>query len=159
MDFNSFDSVAAAETGADCHVRHPVSLKPLFDNPDDPTVDNGKPCIVILMGAEAPSVRSASRALQKARAQAKDPDADGDKEGGDGLSLDEIHDRMVEGLAPRVLGFKNIHKGKQAATKADAAWFFNLNRLNGREDEKSFAEQAAEFSGKRASYLGNGSPG
>lgn len=149
MDFNKFDSVAAAEKGADCHMKDPATLEPLFD-------EKGKPCIVTLLGAEAPSVRAATRELQKARAKAKEATGD---EAEDGISLDEIHDRLVEVLLPRVVGFKNISNGKKAATKEDAAWFFNLNRMNGRDDEKSFAEQCGEFSSKRAGYLGNVSAG
>ena len=159
MDFNKFDSVTAAEKGADCHLKHPATQQPLFDNPEDPFKDNGKPCIVILMGAEAPSVRAANRALQKARALAK-PDADSDSDqDSEFTSYDELHERMVENLVPRVLGFKNVRKGKQAATKEDAAWFFNLNRFNGQVKEKSFVEQAGDFSSSRVGYLGNASAG
>jgi len=155
MDFNKFDSVSAAEKGANYHVRHPATLKPLFDNPDDPTVDNGKPCLVELLGAEGPTVRALNRKIQKAQAQAEPKDEHDRKEGGDELSIDDIHDRMVKTLAPRVLGFTNIKNGNTAATKKDAVWFFNLNHLNSQKGEMSFVEQAGEFSGKRSSCLGN----
>ncbi|MBY6135035.1 hypothetical protein KUV61_04295 [Nocardioides marinus] len=159
MDFNAFDSVSAAEKGAELHIRHPATGKPLFDNPKDPFADNGKPCIVIVKGAEAPSVREARRALQKARAQAdgepKAAEADKDED----LSFDDLHERMVEALSCQVCGFKNIHRGDQPATTKDVEWFLNLNRFNAQSDEKSFAEQLAEFSSKRANYLGNGSAG
>ncbi|AUQ49947.1 hypothetical protein PhaeoP83_01673 [Phaeobacter inhibens] len=153
MDFNQFDSVSAAEKGADCHLKHPATLKPLFDNPDDPTVDNGKPCLAVVLGAEAPSVRAASRARQKARAEADD----GDEKADDENTLEAVHERMVEAMVPRVLGFKNVRKGKAPATKADAAWLFGLNRMNAQEGEMSFAEQVAAFSAKRGNYLGNAS--
>lgn len=154
MDFNKFDTVKAAEQGADLHIKCSVTLKPLYDNPEDRYADNGKPCCVTLLGAEAPSVRAAAREMQKARAAAKKDDADDEV-----VSLDDVHDRMVEALVPRVTGFKNVHNGDKPATKKDATWFFNLNRMNGVEGEKSFAEQAAEFSGRRAGYLGNVSGG
>lgn len=152
MDFNKFDSVSAAEKGADCQIKHPATLEPMFDA-------EGKPCIVILIGAESAAARAASRDLQKAWAKAKEAKkADGGEEG-ESISFDEIHERLVETLLPRVVGFKNIMNGDKPATKKDAAWFFNLNRMNGVEGEKSFAEQAAEFSGRRGSYLGNASAG
>ena len=152
MDFTQFDSVAAAERGADCHVVHPASGKPLFDNPDNPFVDNGKPCLVTLLGAEAPSVRAANRERQKARAAAEkaNPEASDDA-----VMFDDLHDRLVEGIAPRIIGFKNIRKGDVAATKEDAAWFLNLNRMVGRAGEKSFVEQLSDFSSSRGRYLGN----
>ncbi|MCI5096657.1 MAG: hypothetical protein MRY77_10120 [Rhodobacteraceae bacterium] len=163
MDFTTFDSATAAETGADCHIKHPVTGLPLYDNPGKECEDNGKPCIVMVQGVEAPSVRAAMRDLQKARAQAADSAAgdnqDGPAKGDEDLSIDELHDRMVEGLHFRIVGFKNIHKGERAATKRDAKWFLNLNRLNPQADGDSFVEQIADFSRKRGSYLGNVSGG
>ena len=152
MDFNQFNTVAAAEKGAECHIKCPATLKPLFDNPDDPTADNGKPCIVVVLGGEAASVRAAIRAAQKARAAAAE-----DEDNLPDTSLAELHERMVESVLPRIIGFKNISKGSKPATKADADWFLNLNVINGQKDEKSFAEQLGEFSSKRANYLGNAS--
>jgi len=151
MDFNKFDSVSAADKGAECHLKHPATLKPLYDNPKDPTEDNGKPCIALVLGAESPTVRAASRAIEKARAKGKPKSTDEEEL----VSLDEIHADMVEVLAPRITGFKNIHKGKKAATNEDADWFLNLNRMNAQKDEKSFVEQVAEFTSSRAGYLGN----
>lgn len=166
MDFQQFDSVSAAEKGAECHILHPVTQAPLFDNLDDPTEDNGKPCIVVVLGAEAPTVREINRANQKARAKAKlkgetvNKAGQTTEDGTDGLddeefSLDDLHDRMVQSLAPRIVGFKNISKGSKPATKKDAEWFLNLNRLSTQEGERSFAQQVGDFSSKRASYLGN----
>lgn len=159
MDFNAFDSVSAAEKGAELHIKHPATGKPLFDNPDDPFADNSKPCIVIVKGAEAPSVREARRELQKARAQADDAKNNEAEGNDDDLSFDDLHERMVEALSCQVCGFKNIHRGDNPATKKDVEWFLNLNRFNAQSDEKSFAEQLAEFSSKRANYLGNASAG
>ncbi|MEX0304096.1 MAG: hypothetical protein AB3N24_16880 [Leisingera sp.] len=155
MDFNKFDTVAAAEKGADFHVMCPATQQPLFDNSKNPYEDNGKPCTVTLLGSEASAVRAAAREAQKAKAAAK-PDADG---GDDFVSYDDLHDQMVEKLIPLVIGFKNIRNGNKAAAKEDAAWFFNLTRFNGKENEPSFAEQAVKFVGSRASYLGNVSTG
>ncbi|ABF64346.1 hypothetical protein TM1040_1661 [Ruegeria sp. TM1040] len=149
MDFNKFDSVSAAEKGAAMQLKDPATLAPLF-------TEDGKPCEVILLGSEAPSVRAAMRELQKARANSQDAEGDTDDEG---VSYDQIHDKLVEGLLPRVVGFNNVFNGDKPATKRDAKWFFGLNRFNGQEGEKSFAEQAAEFSAKRGGYLGNASAG
>ena len=149
MDFNKFDSVSAAEKGAAMQIKDPATLKPLF-------TEDGKPCEVILLGAESPTVRAAIRELQKARAGAPEGNEDPEKEN---IPYDVVHERLVEGLLPRVAGFNNVFKGDKPATKRDAAWFFNLNRYNGQEGEKSFAEQAVEFSNKRSSYLGNASVG
>lgn len=166
MDFQQFDSVSEAEKGAECHILHPATQAPLFDNPDDPTEDNGKPCIVMVLGAEAPTVREINRANQKARAKAKPkgekaskddqtPEDDTEALDDEEFSLDDLHDRMVQSLAPRIVGFKNISKGSRPATKKDAKWFLNLNRLNTQEGERSFAQQVGDFSSKRANYLGN----
>lgn len=155
MDFNVFNSVAAAEKGAALHLKHPATLELLYDNPKGPTVANDKPCVVMVLGAEAPSVRAASRAIQKARATSKPEDAKEGAEGDKLVSLDEIHDQMAETLAGRVTGFKNLRNGERPATKKDVDWFFSLNRLNAQEGEKSFVEQVGDFSSKRGNYLGN----
>ncbi len=143
MDFNKFDSVSAAESGADLHLKHPATMEPLYG-------DDGSPCIVTLLGGEASAVRAALRDMQKKRAAQEDDDKDE-------RTLEDIHELLVEGLIPRVVGFKNVFRGSKPATKKDADWFFNLNRLNGQEGEESFAEQASKFSSSREAYLGNGS--
>jgi len=74
MDFNKFDSVSAAEKGAAMQLKDPATLAPLF-------TEDGKPCEVILLGSEAPSVRAAMRELQKARANSQDAEGDTDDEG------------------------------------------------------------------------------
>lgn len=154
MDFNKFDTVSAAEKGAEWHIKDPVSLKPLYDNPEDPYADNGKPCVGILLGSEAPSVRSAARDAQKKRAAGPEGDSkDSDKEAT--VSFDEIHEQLVDGMKFRLVAFKNVRRGDKPAGKSDAEWFFNLNRMNNQEGEISFVEQAIEFSNKRANYLGN----
>jgi hypothetical protein len=150
MDFNKLDSVTAAKTGAELHICHPASGLPLYDNSKDATVDNGKPCIVVVMGEEAPEVRAAMRAWHKENARSEDADTED-------MFIDDLHDRLVAQAAPRIIGFKNIKNGQKAATAEDAAWFLNLNRFNTQDGEKSFVEQVLEFSNKRASYLGNGS--
>lgn len=160
MDFTAFDSVKPAENGAECHIKHPATGEPLYDNRGKPFEDNGKPCIVIVQGVEAPSVRAAMRDLQKARAHAAESDdGSGAKASGDDeeLSLEQLHDRMVEGLHFRIVGFKNIRRGENAAGKRDAKWFLNLNRFDPQVEGESFVEQVATFSSKRSAYLGNGS--
>ncbi|MBY5976730.1 hypothetical protein KUV39_08730 [Phaeobacter italicus] len=150
MDFNKFDSVSAAEKGAAMHIKDPTTLEPLF-------TEDGKPCEIILLGSEAPSVRAAYREAEKARLNAEKAEGTSDAEGDDAefLSMDDFHEKTVELLLPRVVGFNNVFKGDKPATKKDAPWFFGLNRMNGQKGEKSFAEQASDFSAKRASYLGN----
>lgn len=152
MDFNKYDTVTAAEKGAGLHVKDPATMKPLYDNPEGATVPNGKPCIVILKGFESQTVRDKQRETRKLRAS--DPD---EVEKPEDRSVDELHDSLVEQMVPRVVGFKNIHKGKKLATADDAKWFFELNRLNFHGDEKSFVQQAADYTSSRAGYLGNGS--
>lgn len=157
MDFNNLNSVAAAEKGADLHLCHPATGAKLYDNADNPFEDNGKPCIVTVLGSEAPAVRKSLRSVQKARAKAE-PEQDGKDD--DDVSLDELHEQLVAGAKVLITGFKNINNGKKAAkAPEDIDWFLGLNRVNLQENESSFAEQVNAFAAKRGNFLGNASDG
>lgn len=145
MDFNKFDSRQAAETPARLQLVDPATGALLFADED-----RTKPCIVLVLGAESRSAQAALRAIRqaklKAKAKTKTDDADG---------LEDVHASIVEGTVPLIMGFENISRGDKAATRDDAEWFLNLQMLNGREGERSFVEQVADFATSRANFLGN----
>ena len=147
MDFNQFDSRSPADEGRPLHLKHPATGKPLYDNPEDATVDNGKPCRVVVRGSEG---RAAQKAIRDAvRARTTNPEDDED-------SVEFQHTRLVEVTAPLVIGFENVFRGEEPAeAPKDISWFLNLQITTGRPGEKCFAEQIADFSMKRANYLGN----
>jgi hypothetical protein len=140
MDFNSFDSRAAAEKGRDLHLVHPST--------GDAILDGGKPCIVIVRGTES---REAQAALAKIRKMKL-----AEEEKADEASLEDMHQRLVETAMPLVIGFNNVNRGdKPAAAPADVEWFLNLQLINGVEGERSFVEQVVNFATKRSNFLGN----
>jgi len=143
MDFNQFDSRAAAEKGAELHLEHPATGALLYADKAEK-----KPCIVTVRGSESPSVRDAVRAAQKARAKSKDAEQDAN-------TLDGLNDSICEGAKRLIAGFKNINNGDKPATLQDIDWFLGLNMMIGREEEKSFAEQVVGFATSRGNYLGN----
>lgn len=154
MDFTKFDSVAASEQGADYHLKCAATGKPLFDNDKDPYADNGKPCLITVKGQEAASVREQSRLRQKAKAQEKPSTDDGED---DFVTFDDLHKEAVKIIIPRIIGFKNIRKGKKEIGLEDAEWLLNLNRLNAHPNEEAFVKQLSDFSASRAGFLGNAS--
>ena len=136
MDFNQFDSRAAADKGAWMHVRSPINGKPMFDD--------GKPCRVKVLGVEG---EIGQKLMSDARKQMK----------GD---FDEIdaQDRMVSEALPLIVDFENIHRGKKLATAPDdSEWFLRMQKVVG-GNEKSFVEQVRDFALIRANFLGNGLP-
>lgn len=143
MDFTQFDSRAAADEGRELHLVHPATGDLLYDG--------DKPCIVIVRGNES---RAAQQEMAKIRA-AKVAD-----EGDDDQGLEQVHERLIEAVRHLIIGFKNISRGKQKAKAPDDVdWFLNLQMVNGRADERSFAEQVAAFATKRANFLGVPSKG
>jgi hypothetical protein len=132
MDFNQFDSRAAADKPRDLHLRHPVSGELLYDD--------GKPCIAEILGAESPRVQSALKALARAKVK------------GDAL---ETHDDLVALAAPLIVGFRNVNRGDKPATAADAAWLLGLQIPNGQDGQASFVEQVSQFATDRGNFLGN----
>lgn len=143
MDFNDFDSRTAADEGRWMHVKHPVSGDLLYDG--------DAPCEVLCKGAEGREVqkevakmRAASVALQDAK-----------EEGADDETMAMLHEKLCKAVTPFVAGFRNINNGaKPAKAPKDVAWFLDLNMMNGRHGERSFAEQIADFATRRASFLG-----
>lgn len=148
MDFSQFDSRAAADEGRPLHLKHPVTGKPLYDNADA-TAPNDKPCRVWVTGSEG---REAQKVLREIlRSDLKDDDSDDAMK-----SMEDQHGRLVRLTGPLITKFENVNRGDApAAAPDDSEWFLNLQLTNGRTDEKSFAEQVAEFSTGRGNYLGN----
>jgi len=132
MDFNQFDSRAAAETPRELHLKHPVTGEPMFDG--------DKPCIALVLGSESRTVQTATRAKAKAALS----DKPGDKDIGDDLAAT---------AKPLITGFKNISRGNKPATLEDVDWFLGLQIPNG--NELSFVEQVITFATDRAKFLGN----
>lgn len=142
MDFTQFDSRAAAETGRDLHLKHPVTGELMYD---------GKlPCMVNVIGSESREAQSALRAINKAKAK-------GDKKAED-QTLEDLQETLSRSAAPLIKGFKNINRGtKPAVVPDDVEWFLGLQLINGQDGEESFVEQVSRFATKRANFLGNGS--
>lgn len=142
MDFSEFDSRAAAETGRDLHLKHPVSGELLYDGKN--------PCVVNVIGSESREAQAALRAINKAKAK-------GDKKAED-QTLEDLQKTLSESAAPLIKGFKNVNRGDKPATAPDdVAWFLGLQLINGQDGEESFVEQVSKFATKRANFLGNGS--
>lgn len=58
IDLKRLDVASAAAAGADLHLKHPATLEPLFD---------GKtPATIRMLGRDAPAVRDAARAADRA---------------------------------------------------------------------------------------------
>lgn len=147
MDFTKFDSRAAAEVAGRLHLTHPATGELLFADKAQE-----KPCIVLVRGSESRSAQAALRAVRNAKLS-------GPKKAETGQTLEDVHQAMVDGAKPLIVGFENVARGEAAATAADAEWFLNLQLINGREGEKTFVEQVIEFATDRANYLGNASQG
>lgn len=153
MDFNTFDSRAAAAKGRPLHLVHPSEGYLLYCKNADGGDDLDRPCRVICLGLEGRAAQAALQELQRAKIKQ-------DRGAGKAVAnrtLEDLHAEMTAGAVVVVTGFENIFIGDRAATKDDAEWFFGLQMLNGRDDEKSFLEQVTEFASKRANFLGNGS--
>lgn len=58
MDLKRFDVASAASAGADLHLKHPSTQEPILDN--------GQPVTIRLIGRDAPAVREAARAADRA---------------------------------------------------------------------------------------------
>ena len=145
MDFTKFDSRAAAEVAGRLHLANPATGELLYA--DD---KREKPCIVLVRGSESRTVQTALRAVRNAKMT-------GTKKAETAQTLEDLHQAMVDGAKPLIVGFENVARGEVAATAADADWFLNLQLINGREGEKAFVEQVIEFATDRSNYLGNAS--
>lgn len=152
MDFEKFDSRAAATRGAKLHIKHPVTGEPVYDDPIENGGTNSRPCNVIVLGSESHQAQAALREIQKRRMTA----TSGKKKGEEEVRfLTDLQAELVEAIKPLILGFENINRGKSEATLADVDWFLNLQLMNGSETEISFAEQISNFARSRANFLGN----
>lgn len=94
FDFSIFDTVGAAEKGADLHLLHPVTLEPVFADGDK----QKKPIIITLKGMESDDF---ARELQRRQRQNK-----GKKD----LDLDETRRQAAETYAKLTLGWQNIEE-------------------------------------------------
>lgn len=103
MDFTAFNSRAAAETGADMTILHPVTGEPILHGDE--------PCIVIVRGTESPSAQAAMTALRKARIARKEATTDKPADAGDDMTIAELHEELVEAALPLVLGFRHVEIG------------------------------------------------
>lgn len=162
MDFNKFDARAAADEGRPLHVRHPVTGLPMYDDDDDASHDNGKPCIVYVRGAEGKETQTLIHAaLEEIRGSEPEPENGGKKR----RSAEDTHREVVALSKPLITGFENIHRGdKEAVAPKDCEWFLNLqmsrDQFDGRTGRAleglSFGEQVLAFAQERANFLGNG---
>ena len=153
MDFNKFDTRAAAEIGQKMPIRHP-------HNGEIITTDDGEPCCVLVTGSQ-------SRALQAdvlKEAKAKMAKKDGKDE--TPASMEEIQQMLVKAAAKVIVGFEGVEFDGKPATKEDAERFLDLNfvslkSLNDKDSEAwngdSFAQQVLKFSNDIENYLGNAS--
>jgi len=143
MDFTAYDSRAAAETGRDLQLKHPVTGDLMFDG--------DKPCMVNVIGSESREAQAAIRAVQKAKTKSEKDEEQ---------NIENLHKLLVQTATPLVKGFKNIDRGdKPAKAPDDVDWLLNLQLINGQDGEESFVEQIAKFATRRANFLGNGSKG
>jgi len=117
MDFNTFDSRAAAEVAGRLHLAHPATGELLYA--DD---KREKPCIVLVLGTEGRTAQEALRARRKTKLVAAKKD-DGRE------TLDELHAEMVDRAKPLIAGFENVSRGEAPASSADAEWFLNLQMV------------------------------
>ena len=145
MDFSKFDSRAAASTGRDLHLVHPVTGELLYNDKA-----RKEPCMVTLIGTESPAAQAAMREINRAKVKADK----GKKDDGE-QTLEDLHKLLVETTRPLIMGFKNVLRGDVQATLDDVDWFLNLQLINGQTGELSFVEQIAGFATKRANFLGN----
>lgn len=139
MDFSQFDSRAASEKPRPLHLKHPGTGKLLFDD--------GKPCRVLVLGIEGATGQSAI--LESQRARMKD-----DRTSGEPVSVSTVHDQIVKEIAPLIVGFENVNRGDQPATRDDVEWFLTLQIISGQRGQLSFAEQVRNFATDRAAILG-----
>lgn len=148
MDFTKLDSRTAADTARPLHIRHQVTGEPIMDG--------DKPCIVMVMGSASRSIQTAI----KNQAQADMRRAKNEKD--DARALEDLQSAMIVAAERLIVGFENINRGDKPATKADAAWFLDLNFVSMshqlRKDEgewrkASFAQQVVDFAAEDSRFL------
>lgn len=141
MIFDSFDTRKASSIARPLHIKHPATGEPLFDNEENPLADNGKPCLVMVKGVEAPDVVAAIKAAHEGKGK-------------------DQEQNLIDATKPLIVGFENIDRevngeARPATAPDDVVWFLRLQRPNGRLGQMSFLEQVSTFAMDRTNYLGN----
>lgn len=148
MDFSRFDSASTANEARPVHLTCAATGKKLYENDENPFIDNGKPCQAWVFSEEGSKVRSALQEIDKMRAKAE--------AGDDTVNMDELHQRMVEiATTAKLSHFENVKKGSEPVTKDEHAWVLNLNKAMIGARHPSFVEQVINGSKDRSLWLGN----
>ena len=177
MDFNKFDSRAAAETGQPMQILDQWTNEPML-------TAEGEECCVLVRGSASKSAQAAMRAKQKAAIMSRKskaqsaPKTVGDtpaEQEEEARVMEDVHNELCAAAAPFILGFVNVMNGERLATADDAEWFLNLSfpAMDVTKDEygdpvvdadgvpkykmtnNPFAKQVVEFAGNQANRLGN----
>jgi hypothetical protein len=142
MDFDSINTAADADAGADLHLRHPQLRHPLYTGPGANAVgewedreQDAQPVILRVRGAESAKVKSAVRRLQKA--SVKHPQAELD---------------VVALAIPLVMEVCGVTRDGRDLTASDD----DLRWLFGRSQD--FAAQVFQFAADAANFFKAASP-
>ena len=127
MDFADLDLAKTADSGADMHVRHPVTEEPL-------TTD-GKPITIRLLGADSAEFRNGVKAIANRSQSRKKP------------SLAEAERNAVELLARITTGWQGI------VWNGEPLKFSRENAEMLYRERPWLREQADEFAGERANFF------
>ena len=152
MDFNVFDTVAAANKGQWLHLKSPLDGELLYSSTPDPKTgelvqDMTKPCRVHVSGAEG-KVAQAMVAEERARLLSGEKADSSDPTG---------QARVVSEAAQLINDMENIEKdGVPAKAPDDVLWLLGLSKVLGTKGVfPSFQEQVRTFSLQRMHNLGN----
>lgn len=126
MDLKRFDVASAANAGAELHLKHPATGEPLNDG--------GKPVTLRLMGRDAPAVREAARAADRA-VTAGEIDAD---------------ERLTRVLVAATVGWSGIEVDGETKFSPDGA-----RKLYTMPETDWVLEQVTPFFLNRANYARN----
>jgi hypothetical protein len=142
MDFDSINTAADADAGADLHLRHPQLRHPLYTGPGANAVGEwedrekpAEPVILRVRGAESAKAKATVRRLQKAalRQPQAEPDA---------IAL----------ALPLVIEVRGVTRDGRPLTAADD----DLRWLFGRSED--FATQVFQFAADAANFFKAASP-
>lgn len=130
MDFARFDTRSNAEKGFRLELVNPYE-------PDQSLTNDGKPCVVIVRGANAPTIQQLMREKAKARMREmakkkaeietkKKAEADGKEVAADAIDealakvAEDYHSDLVESVSPLVIGLENLpFKGQMLTSSAE----------------------------------------
>lgn len=125
MDFSTFDTRKAAETGREVQIRDQQTGDPIFHG--------DKPCCFIVRGLSSRSYQAAIKAEHAARM--KSPR--GAKASEDAKMISDIHDDLVKSASRLIVGFVAVQRmGEEGklrdltTTDEDIKWFLDLNFLS-----------------------------